>query len=624
MTDPINPGTSPDSTPSPAGAWPPPADPVSSPDPAPPAFEAAEPGTVAPAEAVQREQAAPGGGPRRSNVVRWAIALVGVAVVLGVTAAVFALTAGRPNVSAAVGYMPDNVVQYAEYRLDLPGDQRQKLAEFLSVFPGFKDQSTFDSKLDETFDKIVAAVSSNQQTYTADIKPWFGGIVAVGSAPPAAGESGSMSMMAVSGEPLIVVTIKDKTKAADWIAGLHDAQLTRSEYNGAILFTATARDMGPTFAIAINDEVILAGTDAAVKKAVDSKGGGKLADDDQFKAAFGQVTDDYVGFMFMDYQASVQSYLDLLKSRAPEVLNSTAVDDELASLVPPWLGSVTRFESDALVTSAAFPSVDIGAASNKKSTLLGWAPPSTIAYTEVHDVGAALNALLERFRKLPEVSKALQQFDSTTGIGIDGIFGWWGDAAGVVAEDGSGHLGGGLVIIPTDAAKAKAAADTLRGLLSLGGGQAGIKVTDVQHGDATITIVDFSALMGADAKMLPAGYKPELAFTLTDQVVVVGYGQSFVESVLDAGPGPSLADDARVQSLVKRVGEENVGFTFVDVRRMRELFEKVAQGKATADKWSQYVKEYQPFLLPFDAMAASVRKDGDLNRGSGVVTVSQP
>jgi hypothetical protein len=326
----------------------------------------------------------------------------------------------------------------------------------------------------------------------------------------------------------------------------------------------------------------------------------------------------------MDYQASVQSYLDLLKSRAPEVLNSTAVDDELASLVPPWLGSVTRFESDALVTSAAFPSVDIGAASNKKSTLLGWAPPSTIAYTEVHDVGAALNALLERFRKLPEVSKALQQFDSTTGIGIDGIFGWWGDAAGVVAEDGSGHLGGGLVIIPTDAAKAKAAADTLRGLLSLGGGQAGIKVTDVQHGDATITIVDFSALMGADAKMLPAGYKPELAFTFTDQVVVVGYGQSFVESVLDAGPGPSLADDARVQSLVKRVGEENVGFTFVDVRRMRELFEKVAQGKATADKWSQYVKEYQPFLLPFDAMAASVRKDGDLNRGSGVVTVSQP
>src|SRR4029079_13094670 len=130
--------------------------------------------------------AASPGGPRRSTGVRWAVALIGVAIVLVATAAVFALTAGSPKVSAAVGYMPDNVVQYGEYRLDLPGDQRQKVAEFLSVFPGFKDQSTIDAKLDETFDKIVAAVSSNEQTYTADIKPWFGGIVAMGSTPPTA------------------------------------------------------------------------------------------------------------------------------------------------------------------------------------------------------------------------------------------------------------------------------------------------------------------------------------------------------------------------------------------------------------------------------------------------------
>jgi len=133
MTDPINPGTNPESTP-PASAWPPPADPAL------PPIESTEPGAAAPAQAVHRDEgAAFAARTGRSNIVRWAIALVGVALVLGVTAAVFALTAGRPNVSTAVGYMPDNVVQYAEYRLDLPGDQRQKVAEFLSVFPGFKD-----------------------------------------------------------------------------------------------------------------------------------------------------------------------------------------------------------------------------------------------------------------------------------------------------------------------------------------------------------------------------------------------------------------------------------------------------------------------------------------------------
>ena len=68
----------------------------------------------------------------------------------------------------------------------------------------------------------------------------------------------------------------------------------------------------------------------------------------------------------------------------------------------------------------------------------------------------------------------------------------------------------------------------------------------------------------------------------TKDVVVIGYGQAFVESVLDAGPGPSLADDPRVASLVKRVGEENLGFTFVDIRAIRELFEPPGEGRDVA------------------------------------------
>jgi hypothetical protein len=619
MTDPINPGTNPESTP-PASAWPPPADPAL------PPIESTDPGAIAPAQAVQRDSGyAVTGRTRRSTGLRWAVALIGVAIVLVATAAVFALTAGRPNISAAVGYMPDNAVQYGEYRLDLPGDQRQKVAEFLSAFPGFKDQAPFDEKLDETFDKIVAAVSSNEQTYTADIKPWFGGIVAMGSAPLTVPEDASSMLGSMGGEPLIVVTVTDQAKAADWVASLHKAELTRGEYNGAILFSGQSRAVGPTFAIAVTDQVILAGGEDAVKKAVDTKGNGKLADSDLFKAAFKLATDDYVTFTFMDYQAYLASYLDLMKSMGgSSALDSTAVDDELLSLVPPWIGSVGRFESDALVASSGFPSVDIGYdGHNKKSTLLGWAPPDTIAYGEVHDAGAAMNALIERFRKLPEVKQVLDQIDSTTGIGLNGILGWWGDASLVVSADSAGKLGGGLVIVPADAAAAKTAGNALRGLLAIGGGQAGIKLTDVQHGDATITVVDFSGAAGTSGAF-PPGYKPELAFTFTDQVVVVGYGQSFVESVLDAGPGPSLADDARVQGLVKRVGDENLGFTFVDLRRARELFEGLAKAQATPEKWSEYVKEYQPFLLPFDAVAASVREDGDLNRAQSVVTVTKP
>jgi hypothetical protein len=135
-----------------------------------------------------------------------------VRLVLGVTAAVFALTAGRPNVSTAVGYMPDNVVQYAEYRLDLPGDQRQKVAEFLSVFPGFKDQSTFDQKLDETFDKIVAASpATSRPTRPTSSRGSAGSSRWAAHRSPVPEDARSM-LGSMGGEPLIVLTITTRRR----------------------------------------------------------------------------------------------------------------------------------------------------------------------------------------------------------------------------------------------------------------------------------------------------------------------------------------------------------------------------------------------------------------------------
>ena len=43
----------------------------------------------------------------------------------------------------------------------------------------------------------------------------------------------------------------------------------------------------------------------------------------------------------------------------------------------------------------------------------------------------------------------------------------------------------------------------------------------------------------------------------------------------------------------------------------------------TPEKWTEYTKEYQPFLLPFDAVAASIHEDGDLDRIQSVVTVHE-
>ncbi len=592
-------------------------------NPSTPIVEPAEAGTGAPAQAVARDSGTVGARPagRRSSGLRWAIAIIGVAVIVGITAVIVALASGRPSPSIAVGYMPTDTVTYGEYRLDLPGDQRTKMAGFLAKFPGFADQSTVQTKLYEVFDRIIGLASDNKQSYTANIEPWFGGQIAMGSGPVTQGDAGSV-VGVPAGTPLFVVTVKDQAKATDWLKSLAGDSLTQSEYNGTTIYSIAGDSgaMGATFAFVVTDKVILLGTDSAVRAAFDSKGEGKLADDAEFKAAFGTVSGDYVSFSYTEYRALLQSFVSM--AGAGGGLNTTTVDDELLSMVPAWQASSFRFENDALVGDSAYPSIDIGfEAKNKKSSLVGHAPAGTIFYGESHDIGPALTALIERFRQMPDLREAFGQIDTAVGVvgGFDGLIGWWGDASVVVSKAADGSIGGGLLIQPTDGAAAQRTFDTLRSFLVLAGGGSGIELRDVDHGGTKITVIDLSGVAASSGE-LPPGVKAELAYAVTNDVVVIGYGEAFVTSVLDAGPGPSLADDSRFTDLVKRAGEENIGLAFVDIRAIRELVEPLVKEMAPADEWSFYEREIRPYLLPFDAIVSGARVDGDLNRLIQIVT----
>ena len=68
---------------------------------------------------------------------------------------------------------------YSDVRFDLPGDQRQEVSELLARFPGFEDASTLELKADDTFERLVTSATEGDVSYTDDIKPWFGGQVAV-------------------------------------------------------------------------------------------------------------------------------------------------------------------------------------------------------------------------------------------------------------------------------------------------------------------------------------------------------------------------------------------------------------------------------------------------------------
>jgi hypothetical protein len=237
-------------------------------------------------------------------------------------------------------------------------------------------------------------------------------------------------------------------------------------------------------------------------------------------------------------------------------------------------------------------------------------------YAETHDYGQVITDMLGMYQGIELPEGAAPQLDQVAGMfgGVEGIVGWIGDVAVVVNDPGEG-LEGGILIQPTDATKAENLFLTVRGMLTLGGASLGLTVSDEQHGDATITTVDFGELRrlmeqtgetvkpeeleyfgGADAHL-------QLSWAITDDVVVVGLGPDFVKHVLDTEPSSSLAENDRYQGLLDRTGKENAGSYFVDVTAVRAAIEEaLPDGPGMLEKYGSEVK---PFLAPFDAIGGS-------------------
>ena len=161
----------------------------------------------------------PAGARPRPSRVRWLVAGVVVALLVGITAvATLSLTGSSPT-STVVGNVPADSVAYGELRLDLPGDQRQEVGEFLSKFPGFADQAALDNKLDEVLDRLLSEKTDGKQTYTSDIKPWFDGELGFSMGPlPTDPTAIARPSDRVRGHALLLLSIKDEALARAWFA----------------------------------------------------------------------------------------------------------------------------------------------------------------------------------------------------------------------------------------------------------------------------------------------------------------------------------------------------------------------------------------------------------------------
>ena len=139
---------------------------------------------------------------RRTNRVRYLAAGLIVALVVAASALAALVLTGSSPAPDVLGYVPDDSVMYGEVRLDFPGDQRQKVGEFLAKFPGFADQAALETKLDEVLDRLFSETTEGQQSFTRDIKPWFDGELGFSMGPLPSGSALEQPEQVAAAEPV--------------------------------------------------------------------------------------------------------------------------------------------------------------------------------------------------------------------------------------------------------------------------------------------------------------------------------------------------------------------------------------------------------------------------------------
>src|SRR3954451_16577534 len=169
--------------------------------------------------------------------LRWLVAGLATLLVFAVVGGVLFLAAPRAGTASVTAhYVPADTSVYAEMRLDLPGDQHDNLAAFMSHFPGFADQAAFQQKLDESLNTLVVRSNGAGIDWNNDVKPWFGGQIAVFGDPnttptPIEIDSGNYSPQ----PPKIVIafTVADKDKLQQTIdAHAGGSQAGSVDYRG--------------------------------------------------------------------------------------------------------------------------------------------------------------------------------------------------------------------------------------------------------------------------------------------------------------------------------------------------------------------------------------------------------
>ncbi|MBI2782384.1 MAG: DUF3352 domain-containing protein [Chloroflexi bacterium] len=589
--------------------------------PAPPPPPAAEPaaapgatGDVAPvAMGAPMAAAAPVAAPGAAggNRTRWAIAgvVAGLAIALTIGAV---LLFGQQAVPSALQYVPGDAAVVAEIRLDLPGDQLQRVGNLLAHFPGFADQSTLTAKLDEALAKFVSSASQGKASYTTDLKPWVNGPLFIAALNPSDN---------VAGEGLKDTVISATTNGAVACATVFKDQTVKHEtYRALDLVLSADGAMG----CVIDGRQALLGDPATVRKAIDAKAAGSGMDRSaEYKAARTALGGDRLATLYMN-GASLTKLMP-----TPSSLPVAGLENVIGGL-PSWLMAGVRAEDDAFVVdyvAAPVPAATGGPSllpvpGVHASVLAPMVPGDTLVFVEAQGAGVSLQNLLIQLRTIPDVANALNALD---GLGGAGELVSWVDDAGVAVSTHGTVPDAAVLLVARDEAAVTSRVASLKTLLALMGPSSGITVKDATVNGVAVTTVTISDL----GKLVPQGTVPgmtslpsgPISFSIAarGKVLLVTSGEGAMTAILNTAAGNSLADDAAFKHAGTR-GIANARTTiYVGVGASINLL----KGFLTADQLATYQKDAAPYVEPFEGFLLQATSDAAGNRSRMVITVTQ-
>lgn len=558
----------------------------------------------------------------------WQLAALGAVAALAVGAGVVVgsfLLSSRVALGAAAEYVPAGTPFYIEVRVEPSAEQDSALREFLGHFPaveGLDLDRPIAEQMAEHLDEMLATEGA-ELSWAADVEPWFDGRLAIAITDVA------VDMADPTATPPVVafLGVTDRDEAAAAVERVTTSSgmpsFAETTHAGVTVHVGSGGEPG---AFALTDDQLIIGTaETAVTAAIDAHG--NRSETLAARSDLSELTDslpaDWLAFATWDMRGLVTEAFEAASEADPQATAAIEALFEHQSLRGAAAISASG-DRIAIDTAAEAPTGPF-AVENGDRGLAEEVPAGALYYSEAVDLGEAIGGIIGPIKEAaaedPAVEEQIRMAEAALGGDLEELLAWIGDAALVAGVIDDGPPYAGLVIAPDDMDDAERRVGQLTSFAGLAAldPSIGLSVSEAEIEGTTVTTIRWDGAAGMGVPELPveAG-ELVVQLALTDDRVLIGVGEAFIDTALGLEESASLASDARFSGAVAELGgASNAGVTWVDVAGVVDL----AGGLIGSMMPMAGEDDPLAWLDPIDALVVVNRIEGDLLVSRGALLV---